>query len=297
MGSLDPRNLHRDSGHSHTEWLQTIRACADTPANGRLVEDFLASREPLFRRTAAAVCRTYQLDRNRFFDEVLQLARVEAHSIMTQYAEPGSTIDAPRFEQLLNFRTRSATRTYLDSSAGLNPASGMVALKRRRNEIRKTRARLRQELGREPSDTAVEDEARRDVIGRLGEDKARRQGMIPSLDDEQKAAEATSLDDADTANNLAHTSGDDYQMHRVERVQLARLVIAGAQQASPVHGRVAQVMFGRQAADLDDDVDLPTVREISEAAHVSRYTARVQRGAVLEITKQILRDQFGINKA
>ena len=154
-----PENTAPDTGVSdcaattHTTATGTAAdlaaiAAAPQPARPRLINDFLAARQPLFGQLTRSICLRFRITPALHADDVRQIVAMTALAMVNEHLR--GELGARRFEALLTVRARSKVRAHFDS-ASHTPLSEMTTVKRRLRKLGEKRRQLVAELGREPS--------------------------------------------------------------------------------------------------------------------------------------------------
>ncbi|WP_435770618.1 hypothetical protein [Nocardioides sp. SYSU DS0651] len=272
--------------------LAAIVSERDAGARDLLVNDFIAATEPITRGVAAGLCREFRADRTTWHDDFCQIVRIAAHTLVTELVEhPHRLAEVGSWRGLLTFRARSAATAFVDSSAGFNPASGMVAVKRRVREMEKTRALLLAELEREPTDHEVVERTNRRLAAIRSDYK--RQGMECRLEDLQLAAPAEDI--TDHHDRLVHDALEsDSDLHATERAQLIRLCIEACTAESAQLGQIARIWF---APALGTEYDAhPNATQIAAVVGVEPSTARARVARLRQIARTVAQDRYGIRR-
>jgi hypothetical protein len=272
--------------------LAAIVAETDDAVRDELVNDFLVTTEPLTRAVSRTLCREFNADRDTWLDEFCQLVRLAAHDLLTEVIEhPARLEEIGSWRGLVAFRAKSAATAFVDSSAGFNPASGMVAVKRRVREMEKTRALLLAELEREPTDVEVVERTNQRMAQTRTDYK--RQGMECKLEDLRLVEPAADI--ADHRDRAAReTVETDSDLHSTERLDLIRLCIQACTAESAQLGQVARLWF---APALAREYDAhPDAAQIAAVVGIQPSTARARVARLRQVAQAVARDHYGISR-
>lgn len=274
------------------ELLSAVVAEPDATAREGLVNEFIVVTEPLTRRIASTLCREFKADRDTWFDDFCQVVRIAAHELLAEIVErPGRLQEIGSWSGLLTFRAKSAATAFVDSSAGFNPASGMVAVKRRVREMERTRAALLAELEREPTDLEVVERTN----SRLAQMRSdyKRQGMECKLEDLHLVRPAEDIEDhRDRAGH--DTVETDSDLHWTERAELIRLCIQACTAESAQLGQIARIWF---APALASEYDAhPNATRIAEVVGIEPSTARARVARLRQIAQRVAQERYGIRR-
>lgn len=285
-------NPGESTGPPVGELLSAIVAATDDARRAERINDFIVSTEPITRMVAAILCREFRADRDTWFDDFCQLTRIAAHELIAEVvAHPRRLEEIGSWRGLLAFRARSAATAFVDSSAGFNPASGMVAVKRRVREMEKTRTLLLTELEREPTDVEVVEHTNRRLAQARSDYK--RQGMECKLEDLALVGPAEDIADHGERAGTC-TVETDADLHSTERGELIRLCIQACTTESPQLGQVARIWFAPALATEYDEH--PNAARIAAVVGIEPSTARARVARMRQIAQVVARDHYGIGR-
>lgn len=263
-----------------------VSASPDT--RDHLIDEFLRTREATFRRQGAKLCVQFRADRNTWFDDFTSLTRVAAYRIIEEcQARPEFVEEVRSFTALLEFRSRSSVRKFIDSSAGFSYASGLSAHKQRKVELEKTREELRRLWAREPSDIEIVEETNRRVMQRRKD--AKHQALISTVQDLHVSSRTERVEDQLA---LAAPEADESAISAVERRDLARLTIAECETISATLGQVAAVWMGSWLGDGEQEP--PTAVAVAQTVGFSPSSARRAIAEVRGVAARILSERYGV---
>ena len=260
-----------------------LAAIADAPENARLrmINDFLAARQPLFGQLARSICVRFRITPALHADDVRQIVAMTALSMVHEHLR--GELGARRFEALLTVRARSEVRAHFDS-AGQTPLSEMTTVKRRLRKLGEKRRQLVAELGREPTADEVVRQWNSEARNRF-KDPAR-QGMLATVTD---LVDVRSYGDPADTNQPA--TADPGPLDALEGRAFLGEVLAETHCADPLLGDTAAAWIGGALADP------PFVRspaEIAQLLGVRPRDATAAITAVRGIAGRILTDRYGI---
>lgn len=277
------------------EWLCAYRDASDPCERDEVAQGFaLACSKTRYRVASTALVKA-RVDRNTWMPDAVSCVSFALVSILDDVSQgklDPATIGS--FNGLLLYRAQSGLRALLSSSAGMNAASGMVGLKRRLSELRKTQQLLAASGEESPSVQMVLDVTNE----RMEQTRAhaRYQGMICTLDDFHaltarppapiESVEATLVD--------TNTVESDQPLHRVEMVELCREVIRLAGERNPKLGDVARVMF---APSLQRGEDMADAATVSRELGIPGSTSRIYHRSVRDLAQEVLAAKYAILSA
>ncbi|KQP63013.1 hypothetical protein [Nocardioides sp. Leaf285] len=284
-------DVHEDRPTTAVSWVTLIR---DTAAAQRstLIDDFHRWAQPTVRRITAGILREMRLDRNTWFDDIESSTAEAMFLLVIEVVEDRTSIDElVSFEALLTYRARSKAREFLDSSGGLNQASGQVGLKRRVKEMRWTLNHLTQTTGRVPSAQEVVEATN----ARMEEKRKdfRRQGMECSLEDYAylEMGPAASLENTPEP-SVADPNENPAPLHAAERLDFIAMIIARCAQHSEILAQVAEVWLDPATQSAYDGH--PSASDVAPLVGLAPQTCRTKIALVREYARQVLKDFYGI---
>ena len=256
-------------------------AAAPELARRRLVNDFLAARQPLFGQLARSICLRFRINPGLHTDDVQQIVAMTALAMVHKHLR--GELGARRFEALLTVRARSEVRAHFDS-ASQTPLSEMTTVKRRLRKLGEKRRQLVAELGREPTPDEVIRHWNTEASGRF-KDPAR-QGMLATVTDLIDVRHHA--DPADTDRPAGDDTGP---LDTLESRAFLGEVLDRTRSADALLGLAAAAWIGDALADP------PFVRSPSEIAAmlgVRPRDAHAAIGTVRGIAGRILIDRYGV---
>ncbi len=271
-------------------WIELLRSL-DEDDRGAAREDFARFIDPLLRKMTARIIVKKNESRNRFWDDALSIAQEEFLSLCDELvADPDLRLESS-FLALLTFRTSRAFSTFLDTSAGRNPASGMQNLRRRQQILARIREQLLAELGRDPTPQEIIDGANAEARRRCSD--VRKQGMIFTAADLVPIHCTSELPEVDHL--PVQPVDDSAPITGLERKKLAKLVIEAVEvEGIPERSEAVRYMWASQLGDAPND--FPTINDLAAHLGIARTPARVLRQRLVsEIPQRILSQQFGID--
>lgn len=255
---------------SHTRL--TAIAAAPVQDKARLIDDFLASHERMARRIAAAYLTHHRLDRRTWADDLTSLVR-EAMWLLVKDVAEGKMEPPISFEALARYRSANPVRRFLDSSAGLNQASGQKGLKARFVEMRRTMATLSDSGITNPAPEQVVEETNRRMESARRNPK--RQGVICSVEDynQMLAGPNAPLDAvAETATYERHDA-DESRLNSSDASRAVDQTMKQARAKGEKYEYVAHVWLISNPW-WRDGREQPTIAEIAAALDWSPATTR-----------------------
>ena len=263
-------------------------------ANGRerqhLLDDFMRSKLKVFRSIGLKLCRSASMDITRHLDEATAIVAAECVVMMNEIiANPTRLESIQSFDGKLWLRCRPVFRTYSDSSAAGQNASGAVALARRKREMGRMREALRAQYDREPTNPEIVEAT--NVKMRATRKDPERQSMICTLEDLRTDPVAYSLLDHDVAGVEQDTL---IATHEAARTIAA--VIQVAHQTSETLGNIARAWIGdlynpavqsvRTPAQISEMLGMPPAAVSRQLSNL-RVVARSYLADMLAITEDV----------
>lgn len=270
----------------------------------RLIEEFVESRQRLFRQIGAQACHTYGYNLNNSLDDAASMTAMVAMGMIRKAIESPFELDAiySSWDGLLRKNARTKIREFMDKNNA--PASKMSGLARRRRTLQDVRDRLRQELQCEPTDLQVVERHNAEMLESRAD--AAKQSMIATVDDLNTSRTWAEIQDDDRATD----GGDDFVLHPAEgpvflsklRARCVELDAAAAAVGSKGRKRavenpltiVADAWFGPLYANNMGHPQVGTTKDIVDALNIPRTSARKYIFQVREVAMQLASEQFGI---
>ena len=254
----------------------------------RLINDFMASKMTVFDGIARHLCRKSSLDPLRHSDDVSSIVKIYCLEFLHAVLEdPSKMMKVTSFDGYISVQSRPRVRTYADSAASGDRPSGAVALARRQRELAKTRAALRSELDREPTDVEIV-QTTNDRMRRLRKD-AERQSMISTVADLQAVA-TVPLYEQD--NDIPYEM-EDGVLGPGEAKRLIEAVVAKAHVLNP---KLAQVIDTWLSGLYDPVVAGP--RDVNDVAQMTGLTPAATSqmiDAARTLAADTLAELFGVH--
>lgn len=248
-------------------------------------DEFIGSREQLFKTIARRLCRNFGIQIALHMDDVQQIVAMEAIAWVDEMMENPESIDEiMNWEGMLHARAKASVRSWHDSN--LSPASGMISVNRRIRVLNQVRDEMRA-AGSEPTDHEVVDEHNRRM--RAARKDPARQGMIATIEDLRLAATAANIDDHDRMGPME----DGCVLHPAEGPEFVRSVVEAARGKSEIVSKVAETwLSGVYSGEGAEQV--LSAAEVAERLDISRSSAASHIRFVKALAVQILAEDLGI---
>lgn len=277
------------------EWVQII---VDTSGETRRrhIEDFHRWAQPTIRSITSRILLDMRLDRNTWADEVESWTAEAMFKLLMEVVDGSLAVESLySFRQLLAYRAKSLTTAEMNTTRGMNQASGQVGMKRRIKEMRWTLNHLTQTLGRVPTAQEVIDETNDRMASKRAD--FRRQGMVCTLDDFAyiEVTPASSLDGALETGfepSIPDPQDHDSPLYSTERLDLIAVTIKRCYEHSEVLGKVAEIWFDPATRDVYDDH--PSSADIAPLVGLAPQTCRTKIALVRRYAQEVLKDLYGI---
>lgn len=259
----------------------------DTDAQTVAIEDYSRSARETYRQIAFHMCRTNNLPANRHLDDVIQIVATRDYELILEAIEDPTIFDRiNRWTGYLHDESRNAVKSYVDTTAGAAPMTGMTNLNRRRRLLSSMRQSMIMDGHDSPTDTEVV-EATNERLYRTRRDPAK-SGLICTVDDFY-----LTVSPLEVVPDVA-TSGDlDSVIHSTEGAQIVAKAIEEATTESETFGVVLDCYFGELFGDGATG-QIPQTADVAEMTGLtSRECSRLKRNGLI-VMQRLMRDHYGI---
>lgn len=272
---------------SSTEVLLQIKAMPEARRQ-RARDEFVVSRQRLFRTIAFRLCRNYGISPQEHMEDVTQVVAEEAIEWINKLMDDREDLTKVlNWEGMLHVRSKQTVRTWMDRN--LTPASGMISVSRRVRMLNAVRDEMRQSMSDEPTKQQIVDEHNRRM--RASRKDPERQGVIATVDDLIITGRSVNVDDHEQVGPME----DGCVLHPAEGPRFVQSVVEAAEELGGVTADVASTWLAGVYA-TEGYQQVLSVDEVAAALGIEKSVASTQIRKVKALARKVLIEQLGIAK-